>query len=131
MGPSQAVRTGGPAGVALAKYSARYWPVGQPNVVVKGTPLEIGLSGLTTRTLAVPALAMSAAAMLAVRLVLLTNVVGRALLFHCTVEPATKLAPSTVSVNAGPCARVCRGVIPSSAGAVEAVLPSRTMRPTD
>src|SRR5919108_5503681 len=107
---SQAVRTGVPPSVALAKYSARNWPVGQPAEIVKLAAFDVAPPGLTTRTLAVPTLAMSLAGMLAVSRMSLTNVVDRALPFHCTVEPATKPPPSTVSVNAGLPALACRGV---------------------
>jgi len=60
---------------------------------------------LTTLTLAVPELAMSEAEIWAVTCVLLTNVVGRAEPFHCTVavmrSPPNPL-PFTVRVNCGP-----------------------------
>src|ERR671924_543409 len=56
--------------------------------------------GFITVTVAEPAAATSLAPMLAVSWVALTNVVARAAPFHCTVEPATKFVPFTVSVNA-------------------------------
>ena len=49
-----------------------------------------------------PAIARSAAVIAARRRVALTNVVVRALPFHCTTEPATKLVPLTTRVNAAP-----------------------------
>src|SRR5438067_5462288 len=128
---SQAVRTGGPLSVGLAKYSARNCPAAQPATMVNVAAFEVWLLGLTTRTLAVPAVAVSALEMLAVRRVSLTKVVGRALPFHCTVEPETKPEPSTVSVNAGPPAAAVLGVSESTDGPLDAVPPSRTMRPTD
>src|SRR5206468_973849 len=57
--------------------------------------------GLTTVTEAVPAVAMSAAAICAVSWVLLPNVVDRAVPFHWTTAEATKFVPVTVSVKAG------------------------------
>jgi len=58
--------------------------------------------GVTTVTIAVPPVTMSAVVMAACRLVLETNVVARALPFHSTVEEDTKSVPLTVSVNAAP-----------------------------
>src|SRR5438046_10765512 len=56
--------------------------------------------GLTTVTEAVPAVAMSAAAICAVSWVLLPNGVDRAVPFHWTTDEATKFVPVSVSVNA-------------------------------
>jgi len=56
----------------------------------------------TTVSLAAPILAMSAAVMLAVKVVLETKVVVRALPFHATVEDWTKFVPVTAMVNAAP-----------------------------
>jgi hypothetical protein len=67
-------------------------------------------AGLETATDAVPAVAMSAAVVAAVRLVADAKVVGRALPFHSTVEDETKFEPVTVSVNAGPPAVAVLGV---------------------
>jgi len=59
-------------------------------------------AGLETVTIAVPALATSAAVIAACKEVLETNVVVRALPFHWTVEDNKKFVPVTVSVNAAP-----------------------------
>src|SRR5207237_255466 len=59
-------------------------------------------AGLETLTDAIPAVAMSAAAIAALSWVLDTGVVVRAAPFHFTTAPATKLVPLTVRVNAGP-----------------------------
>ena len=58
--------------------------------------------GLTTVTPTVVPVAMSEAGIATVRTVLLTNVVVRALPFHRTDAPETKLEPLIVSVKAGP-----------------------------
>src|SRR2546422_4309551 len=47
-----------------------------------------------------PAVAMSAAVIVARSWVALTKVVVRAFAFHCTTDPLTKFVPFTVSVNA-------------------------------
>jgi hypothetical protein len=71
-------------------------------VTVKVAPFEISPpgAGLATVTLKVPAVARSAAPMLAVSLLALTNVVARTIPFHRICDPATKLAPLTVRVKA-------------------------------
>jgi hypothetical protein len=66
--------------------------------IVNGTELE-STPAFETVIEAVPADAMSAAVMLAVSCVALTNVVTRAEPFQFTTEPLTKFAPFTVSVN--------------------------------
>src|SRR5438105_4311334 len=58
-------------------------------------------SGFATMTSALPAAAISEAAIEAVSCVALTNVVVRALPFQRTTEPLTKLPPFTVNVKAG------------------------------
>ena len=58
--------------------------------------------GLKTVTLAVPAVAMSAARIAAVTWVALTYVVVRFVPFHLTTELEMKLVPLTVNVNAEP-----------------------------
>ena len=58
--------------------------------------------GLTTVTELVPAVAMSAASMVAFSCDVLAKVVARALPFHFTTEPETKPVPFTVRVNVGP-----------------------------
>src|SRR5207302_1756312 len=73
-------------------------------LIVNVRALDVPPPGLgeKTRTAAVPAIARSAAVIAARRRVALTNVVVRALPFHCTTEPATKLVPLTTRVNAAP-----------------------------
>ena len=56
--------------------------------------------GFTTVTCPEPVAATSAVVIAAVSCAALTNVVGRALPFHCTTEPATNPVPFTVRVNA-------------------------------
>ena len=58
--------------------------------------------GLTTATFSVPATEMSSAEICAVTCWAFTNVVCRALPFHCTDEPDIKFEPSTLNVNADP-----------------------------
>jgi len=58
--------------------------------------------GLKTVTLAVPAVAMSDAGTVAVRVVLLTNLVVSLVPFHSMLELDTKLVPVAVSVNEDP-----------------------------
>lgn len=65
---------------------------------------------LVTATLAVPALAMSIAAIAAVNCVALINVVGLATPLNVTTEPKAKPEPLTVNVNAGPPAVALDGV---------------------
>ncbi len=69
-------------------------------------------AGLKTVTLADPAVAMSAAGMLAVSRVSLTYVVARSLPFQRTTEPAAKSVPLTVRINAEPPARAPNGLRP-------------------
>lgn len=83
-------------------------PPAGPMVNVCGP--DVCPSGLRTLTAAEPAAAMSDAGMLAVRRVALTKVVVRAAPFQSTVAPETKLAPSAVSVKAGPPAVAVFGV---------------------
>jgi hypothetical protein len=66
--------------------------------------------GVTTVIEAVPAVAMRAAGTVAVSCVAETNAVVSAVPFHFTVEPETKFAPFTVSVNCGPPAAVQFGL---------------------
>ena len=58
-------------------------------------------AGLKTATPAVPTEVKSAAGIVAVNCVALTNVVARVEPFHRTVAPETKPAPVTVKVKAG------------------------------
>lgn len=73
-------------------------------MTVKLAELDVPPPGVafTTVTLAVPAEAISLAGIATVSCVALTNVVARALPFHCTVEPLTNPLPLTVSVKAAP-----------------------------
>ena len=59
-------------------------------------------AGFCTVTVTVPAAPRFEVATSAVSSVAVTNVVGRAWLFQRTVDPSSKFAPSTVSVNAAP-----------------------------
>jgi hypothetical protein len=72
-------------------------------LIVNVTALEMPPpGGLTTVTLAVPTVLMSAAGTCAVNFEALTYVVGTVALFHSTTEVAMKLLPLTVSVKAAP-----------------------------
>src|SRR5262249_13698960 len=73
-------------------------------------------AGFTTVTDAVPAWAMSAAVMAAVSCVSLTTVVVRLAPFHCTAALATKFAPITIRMKAGPPAVMLAGASALSAG---------------
>jgi hypothetical protein len=88
---------------ALAEMGLRLVMVGAGLEIVKGSALDVPPpgAGLTTVTLTVPAVAMSAAVMSAVSLALLTKVVVLSSPSQRTVESLTKLAPLTVSVKAG------------------------------
>lgn len=79
-------------------------------------------AGVNTVTLAVPAVAMSEAGIAAVNCVALTNVVVRALPFHCTIEALVKFVPLTVKVNATPPATPELGLIAVVVGAGAAAL---------
>src|SRR4029077_17997391 len=72
--------------------------------IVKLSPPEIPPpgAGVETVTSAVPPAAISAVVIVACKLVQHTNVVARAVPFHCTVEAFTKLLPVTVRANAPP-----------------------------
>ncbi len=73
--------------------------------------------GVNTVTCAVPTAATSAAEIAACRLVLLTNVVGRAAPFQRTTESDMKLLPVTVSVSPGPPTLVLLGDSAVTSGA--------------
>ena len=90
-------------------------------LIVKVSALEVCPPGFTTLT-CLPAAAMSLAGIAAVTCVALTNVVVRAVPFHCTADPETKLLPFTVSVNAGPPAVALLGDRVVSAGTATAAL---------
>jgi hypothetical protein len=68
-------------------------------------------AGVTTVTLAVPAVAMSAAPIVAVSWLVLTKLVVRATPFHCTVDVPMKLVPFTVSVKPAPPAVADEGLM--------------------
>src|SRR5207247_10061452 len=72
--------------------------------------------GEKTATDAVPAVAMSPAVIAACNWVLLTNVVTRAPLVHCTTDPLTKFVPFTVSVKAAAPAVALLGASEPSVG---------------
>src|SRR5436189_5102742 len=72
--------------------------------------------GEKTVTDAVPAVAMSPAVIAACNWVLLTNVVTRAPLFHCTTDPLTKFVPFTVRVKAAAPAVALLGASEPSVG---------------
>src|SRR2546427_697916 len=95
--PDGATRVAAPGGTLLLMVN-----VSAPEVPPPGV-------GENTGTEAVPAVAMSAAVIVARSWVALTKVVVRALLFHCTTDPLTKFVPFTVSVNATPPAFVLVG----------------------
>src|SRR5262245_51294596 len=71
-------------------------------VIEKGSGLDSPppAGGVKTVIVAVPALAMSSAAIVAVSCVLFPKVVGRAAPFQRTTESETKFCPVTVRVNA-------------------------------
>lgn len=71
-------------------------------LIVNVTAPVVVAPGVTTVTLAVPAVAMLAAGTLALSEVTLTNVVVSAVPFQLIVEPLTKLLPVAVSVNVAP-----------------------------
>jgi len=92
----------GPPAVALE--GDKDVKLGTRLVIVNVTALEVPPpgEGLKTVTLAEPAVATSAAAIVAVNRVLLINVVILLPAFHWTVEALTKPVPLTVSENAPP-----------------------------
>ena len=73
-------------------------------------------AGLNTVTAAVRADSISLAGMVAVSWLLLTSVVVRSAPSHRTTEEATKLVPSTVSVNSAPPASALSGEIDVNVG---------------
>jgi hypothetical protein len=76
----------------------------EKSVIVKVSAFDVPPTGagLTTVTDPVPEEAMSAAVIAAVTCPEFTNVVVRALPFHCAVEFVTKFVPLIVSVKAAP-----------------------------
>src|SRR4030042_2052634 len=92
---------------AVAELGLRLVVVGtglSGTLIVKVWLLEVPPPGvgLKTVTLAVPAVAMSAARIEAVTCVELTYVVVRSVPFQRTTEPLTKLVPLTVRVKPAP-----------------------------
>lgn len=96
-------------------------------LIVKVSPPDVPPpgDGFTTVTETVPAVVMSLAEIAAVKCVPLMKVVVGALLFHCTVEPETKLVPVTVSVNAAPPAVALEGESKVAVGTGFAPVPLR------
>jgi len=92
--------------------------------IVKVCALDVPPHGVTTVIEAVPAVAIRAAGTVAVSCVPLTNVVASGLPFQFTVEPETKLAPLTVSVNCGLPAAVQFGLSELIVGAALIVIAS-------
>jgi hypothetical protein len=90
-----------PAPPAVAEVGLRLVVASTALLIVKVWALEVPPpgAGFTTVTEAVPAVAMSAAVIAAVTWVAETYVVVRLDPFQFTVEPETKPAPFTVSVN--------------------------------
>jgi hypothetical protein len=85
-----------------AEFGLKDAAVGMGLLIVNITAPELPPpgAGLTTVTIAVPAVAMSAGVIAACKLVLERKVVARALPFHSTVAEETKLDPVTVTVKA-------------------------------
>ena len=99
-------------------------------MIVKVRALETAPPGFSTVTEALPAAAMSAAVIAAVRWVALTKVVVRFAPFQRTTEPLTKLLPFTVSVKAGPPAAALLGESEVNVGAA-GPLPTWTILATE
>src|SRR5436309_1620561 len=76
-------------------------------------------AGLETAMLIFLGFVISAAVMAACNWLLKRKVVGRALPFHKTVDPETKLVPFTINAKAGPPAMMLPGLSDVIAGAVE------------
>jgi len=93
--------------------------VGAGLLIMNASALEVPPpgAGVETVTLAVPAVAMSAALMLAVKLLPETKVVVRELPFHWTVEEEMKFEPATVNVKAEPPAVLELGLKEAAEGA--------------
>jgi hypothetical protein len=89
---------------AVAEEGLRLVVVGTGLLIVKVWGLDVPPPGvgLKTVTLAVPAVAMSAARIDAVTWVALTYVVVRFVPFHLTTDPEMKLVPFTVRVKPAP-----------------------------
>jgi hypothetical protein len=117
-----------PPTVAVAIVKLADWPavvvcvvvvaVTLKSVIVKFNEFDVPPPGVgfTTVIAAVPDAAMSAAVIAAVNCVELTNVVTRALPFHCATELLMKFVPVSVNVNAALPAPVDVGAITVSVG---------------
>src|SRR5215813_8938171 len=123
MPPGVLVTAPGPCFVTVSAYDAA--------VIVNDRALDTDPSGFATVTCAVPAAAMSAAAIVAVSCPALTNVVVRALPFHRTLAPLTKFEPVTVSVNPAPPACAELGDKVASVGPGAAVMVNDSALDTD
>src|SRR5947207_2937648 len=86
-----------------------------PLAIVNGTLVEV-TPPETTLTLALLAVTIRPAGTSAVNCVGLTNVVFKAVPFHCTVDDAAKPTPLIVNVSCGPPAGARFGLIESIAG---------------
>src|SRR5213596_2653722 len=93
-------------------------PGGTALLTVNVSAPEVPPPGVGEKTVtdAVPAVAMSPAVIAACNWVLLTNVVTRAPLVHCTTDPLTKFVPFTVRVKAAAPAVALPGVSEPSVG---------------
>src|SRR5207247_1311244 len=93
-------------------------PGGTALLTVNVSAPEVPPPGVGEKTVrdAVPAVAMSPAVIAACNWVLLTNVVTRAPLVHCTTDPLTKFVPFTVSVKIGRAAGTEIGVTETLVG---------------
>jgi hypothetical protein len=107
------VKASPPAGVEAG---LRLVIAGVGMVMEKLVAVDVLPPEFATVTLALPPLAISAAVTVAVTCVLLTNVVGSAVPFHCTVAPERKLAPLTVRVKSDPPAFADAGLRPLMVG---------------
>ena len=110
------VKVGDPATMAFGLREVAVG-TGLMMVTVSGVDVPPPGVGLETVTEAVPVAAMSAAVILACRLVLEMKVVGRLAEFHSMVEEETKLEPVTVKVKAGPPAMTVAGLREETEGA--------------
>ena len=113
-----------PAPPAEAEFGLNDIAVGTGLSTANASPLDVPPpgAGLETVTVAVPPVATSAAVIAACKLVLETNVVVRAVPFHCTFEEDTKLEPVTVSGNPAPPAAAELGFKDAIVGAALALL---------
>src|SRR5689334_3357106 len=93
------------AGLILVSAGGGFWMV-----KLRATEVPPPGAGLNSVTLAVPAVAISATLIVAVRRVGLRKVVARATPFQRNTVPATKLVPSTTSVKVAPPAVVVAGL---------------------